>query len=181
VPLGGNRKGRARTYINLMLVFLISGLWHGANWTYVAWGAAHGGLLIGEMGLRKVFPKRLSPGVAKLMKVLAGLLVFLLVCATWILFRAQSLGQALSFFETLFRWENAQIPLAMPGLHWPTAALGLLVLLVVDASNEFSQRFRRTLEINTPLVLRLAAVWLLVIWIAVYGVFEKQEFIYFKF
>ena len=86
-PLGGNRKGNFMTYRNLFLVFLVSGLWHGAAWTFVAWGMYHGAFLVIErLGLKKILTKTWSP--------MAWLYTFVIAVFGWVLFRAESLPQA---------------------------------------------------------------------------------------
>ncbi|GMG86732.1 MBOAT family O-acyltransferase [Biformimicrobium ophioploci] len=105
IPLGGNRKGAARTRINLMLTMLLGGLWHGASWTFVAWGALHGSFLVAERWLRARF------GGAPLWQtfsgqLMLGLLTFALVNIAWVFFRAESfegagqLLQAMLLFAT---------------------------------------------------------------------------------
>ena len=96
IPLGGNRKGQRRTYVNLMTVMLLGGLWHGASWNFVIWGGIHGGMLALERKLGKAHPlRRLPPalGVAT---------TFLVVCISWVFFRAKTLHQALLFMTSLF-------------------------------------------------------------------------------
>jgi alginate O-acetyltransferase complex protein AlgI len=96
IPLGGNRKGPVRTYVNLMIVMLLGGLWHGASWNFVLWGAIHGGMLAIERGQGKSNP------VQKLPASLRVALTFLIVCLSWVFFRAKTLGQAVAFMASLF-------------------------------------------------------------------------------
>jgi len=181
IPLGGNRKGKFRTYLNLLIVFLVSGLWHGANWTYVCWGGIHGLLLITGIWIRKTFSDK-TPLLPKTIRnALAMLLVFHLVCFAWILFRATSIEHALSMAETLFYWKNSDLVLSIPAISWPLVALGGTVLLLVDSGQEWAFRHKYNLIDRIPPVLRHAGVMLLVIWIAAYGVFDRQEFVYWKF
>ncbi len=96
IPLGGNRKGSLRTYVNLMVVMLLGGLWHGASWNFIIWGGIHGGMLALERRLGSHHPlKRLPPalGVAS---------TFVIVCLSWVFFRAKTLGQATTYFASLF-------------------------------------------------------------------------------
>lgn len=93
-PLGGNRKGKFRTYTNILLVFLISGLWHGANWTFAAWGVMHGIASI----LVRVFDKYWN----KLYVFVRWLLTFTFINFTWIVFKVNSLAEAKNFFIKLF-------------------------------------------------------------------------------
>ena len=94
VPLGGNRISSARTYFNLWTVFLLCGLWHGAAWNFLFWGAAHGGLLVAE---RAGFSNILQ----RMPSVLRHVYVLLSVMATWVLFRADTLTAALKYYGAL--------------------------------------------------------------------------------
>jgi D-alanyl-lipoteichoic acid acyltransferase DltB (MBOAT superfamily) len=115
IPLGGNRKGSTRTAINLFLTMLLGGLWHGAAWTFVVWGALHGGWLVAD---RWISGKDTRPRPLALRLVL-WLVTFHIVCLTWLLFRAESMSQA---------WTMLQ---ALPsGWHWTpyAATTGALIL-----------------------------------------------------
>ncbi len=95
IPLGGNRVRKQRIYFNLWLVFLVSGLWHGANWTFVAWGAFHGFFLV----LDKMFMLKV---LKKIPAFFSTLLTFLVVMIGWILFRSNSLDFAFTYIQRLF-------------------------------------------------------------------------------
>jgi len=100
IPLGGNRKGWLRTHMNLMITMLIGGLWHGASWTFVVWGALHGMYLIIERNLRIWIPD--APIWHYLpVKLILGLLTFALICLTWVFFRAETFGQAFSIVAAM--------------------------------------------------------------------------------
>ena len=103
IPLGGNRKGRLLTYRNLLLTMLLGGLWHGAGWTFVAWGGLHGaGLAFERWKAERGRPAR-APGRAG--RIVRRLLVFHVVCLAWIFFRASTFGDAWAMIEGLFvRW-----------------------------------------------------------------------------
>ena len=95
IPLGGNRHGALRTYLNLFIVFFLCGLWHGAAWTYVAWGIFHGVVLaIERMGLKQ--------GMVKLPRPIRHIYTLLLVMIGWVLFRAETFGQASLFLQVMF-------------------------------------------------------------------------------
>lgn len=102
IPLGGNRKGERRTYGNLLTTMLIGGLWHGANWTFVVWGGIHGGVLAIErvLGLGNDEPERAGWFTTWLKRIL----LFNLVCLTWVFFRAPSVHEAFAFLGGLSRW-----------------------------------------------------------------------------
>jgi D-alanyl-lipoteichoic acid acyltransferase DltB (MBOAT superfamily) len=112
IPLGGNRVARSRWYYNLFITFLLSGLWHGANWTFVIWGALNGFYLIFSLvtrDIREGFNKAI--GLAshpRLHGALSVLITFTLTCIAWIFFRADSLDQALHI---------GSAAIAMPTLH----------------------------------------------------------------
>ena len=95
VPLGGNRKGARRTYVNLAATMLLGGLWHGAQWTFVVWGAAHGVLLAVE----RARGKGIFAGLPHPLRV-AG--TFALVLVTWVLFRAPTIGDATHYLGSMF-------------------------------------------------------------------------------
>jgi len=99
IPLGGNRTAPWRVGFNLWLVFLVSGFWHGASWNFVCWGAYHGLLLSLE---RAVGLKRLG----RIPAVPATIFTFLLVLASWVLFRAANLTDALTYFSRLADWSS---------------------------------------------------------------------------
>lgn len=93
IPLGGSRKGRARTMVNIMIVFLLSGLWHGANWTFLLWGALNGIVMVFERIL-KVKEWKIMPGIRRVA-------TFVLATFAWSVFRADSISQARSLWERL--------------------------------------------------------------------------------
>lgn len=101
IPLGGNRKGKARTYINIFLIFFVSGIWHGAGWTYMIWGAMHGIVYV----LNRIFKK----GVEKIPKVLSWAVTTVFLMFSWIFFRAESVSQAVLLIKRLFR-EGFDLP-----------------------------------------------------------------------
>jgi D-alanyl-lipoteichoic acid acyltransferase DltB (MBOAT superfamily) len=101
IPLGGNRKGVARTYVNIFIVYLVSGLWHGANWTFIVWGLLHGlASVITRFvdGKTDVFSQKKS----KTLRVVLWIFTFLFLNLTWVMFRADSITQAFEFYEQLF-------------------------------------------------------------------------------
>lgn len=119
IPLGGNRKGKARTCLNKMIVFFSTGLWHGANWTFVLWGLWHGVFLLFE----QVCP------VKKLPKVLAHIYALLVVCVGFVMFRADTFGQGMFMIGTMFSgWEFSSVQMA---IVWEQLTPIFLVTLVV--------------------------------------------------
>lgn len=100
-PLGGSRKGKIRTYVNIMIVFLVSGLWHGANWTFVAWGAIH--------GVANCLNRLFSRGWEKIFKAVRWPLTFGFVNFAWIFFRADSLNQAYAMINRIICMDSVVI------------------------------------------------------------------------
>jgi alginate O-acetyltransferase complex protein AlgI len=97
IPLGGNRLGEWRTCFNLFLTMLLGGLWHGASWTFVVWGALHGAVLAGERVFRKQFPRIMLPSMVRRGLTLGFVLV------GWVFFRASTLPDALEYLAAMFR------------------------------------------------------------------------------
>jgi D-alanyl-lipoteichoic acid acyltransferase DltB (MBOAT superfamily) len=100
IPLGGNRLGRARTYVNIMLTMLIGGLWHGASWSFVAWGGLHGAFLVIERIVRSATGFRIAEERKILRLAMAGL-TFVVVSITWVFFRSQDLAEALELLKSM--------------------------------------------------------------------------------
>jgi len=164
IPLGGNRGGTWQTCRNLFLTFLISGIWHGANWTFLIWGALHGlGVIITrELERSAVYRER----VPKLVKQ-AGVFVF--VCFTWIFFRAESLPDALLIINRIFTaaWNDPQIPALMVSL---VAFIWLYQCL-------YESKFREVLKLS---VVRVSVAAFMVIYLC-FAASGGGAFIYFQF
>lgn len=128
VPLGGNRGGIRKTCVNLMLTMLLGGLWHGAAWTFVAWGIYHGLLLVGHRLLRASFDSRFN----HLPAGIKALCFFQIVCLGWIFFRAESLPQAFYFIhQILFDFRFSEM-LALI-FYSPATSFIFLVLVILAA------------------------------------------------
>ncbi len=129
ISMGGNRKGILKTYRNLFLTMAIGGLWHGANWTYLIWGAFHGCILAAE----RFFADRGWKVISN--KYLRWSFTFLLVCIGWVFFRANSVTEALFWLKKVFMlngevsWDVTLIPLKHKDRFFPALVIGLLVSL----------------------------------------------------
>ena len=103
IPLGGNRKGIVRTYINLLLTMILGGLWHGANYTFIFWGLLHGVALCTHKLYLKLRKGSQQTAVGS---VLSSLLTYAFVCICWVFFRADNFGTAIDVLTKLFVWSN---------------------------------------------------------------------------
>ncbi len=122
IPLGGSRAGVATTYRNILIVFTISGLWHGAGWNFIIWGTLHGVWICAERALE---PTAIGTIIGKLPAWLRAILVFHLITLTWIVFRCQDLSQLTAYAATLADLRPAHL---VPGLEMLTGAFGSLTL-----------------------------------------------------
>ena len=164
IPLGGNRRGSLISYRNLFLTFFISGIWHGAAWTFVIWGVLHAlGILITRELERSAFYRERVPHLAK------QLATFAFVCFAWIFFRAGSLGDATLIISRIFNgaWHTPQVP----------ALMLLLVMLIWLYQFIFESRFKIILEANA---VRIGVAALMILYLCVFAT-EGGAFIYFQF
>lgn len=194
IPLGGSRVTAGRRYANLFTVFLISGLWHGANWTFIAWGAFHGaGLVFGIWTEPWRASLRAMTGLDRLPR-LAGIMrtgfTFAFVTAGWVLFRAQSIADVRTVFARVFDptlWTPASLAHTLPSTFAAVDGLVPLTLtLLAVAVLECVQFMMRDREFpalmrNSPRWQRWSFYHVLVLMILSLGVLGAREFIYFQF
>ncbi|MCD8326700.1 MAG: MBOAT family protein [Lachnospiraceae bacterium] len=196
IPLGGNRKGRVRQQVNVMITFLLSGLWHGADWTYVIWGGLHGGYqVIGDLTrpLREKINGLLHTDTkAESYRLGQMLFTFLLVTFAWIFFRAEDLEQALYFLNRLFtRWNpwnffnGSLYEFGLDRMECHILLAGLVLLFFVDLVRERKKEDLGNFLLRQNLWFRWAVVIGLILGCLVYGVygvdFDSTQFIYFTF
>ena len=165
IPLGGNRKGKFNTYRNMFLTMVISGLWHGAAWTFVIWGALHG---LGRFCTREL--ERTSFYKERVPKVVKQLLVFVFVSFAWIFFRAATISDAWVIVTRIF-----SSGLANP--YCPLLALAL-VFAVWLYQFTYESRLKWVLELRA---VRVGIVLLLVFYLAVFAPASEKAFIYLQF
>jgi hypothetical protein len=195
IPLGGSRASAARYALNLMATFLLSGFWHGANWTFVVWGALHGMYMVLSSGLGRLRRRAGAAGsrpVAPFPRFLQVGWVFGLVSFAWIFFRAGNLTdawyiathlhQGVGAFASHLSLEGVDDTLGHMGLSRARAgvlgaAVGMLLLVEVAAENDgLVHRLARV-----PLFFRSLAFYVLVLSILAFGEFRSAPFIYFQF
>lgn len=186
IPLGGNRVSTGRLYLNIFLVFLISGLWHGAAWTFVIWGALHGFYMVISQST-ELYRKKLSSFFCisrfpKLHNILKILITFNLVAFGWIFFRANSLADANYIITHLF--SNLNLDFLRASVIFDRSNLFLLIVFIVFMEIvHFIQEKKgiRSIFYKLPEYLRLLAYFLLLLVILLFGVFTNTKFIYFQF
>lgn len=185
IPLGGRRVARWRWYANLMITFTLSGLWHGANWTFIIWGAIHGGCLVLEYatdGFQQRLADRLFHDRTRTgHKFLQVGITWTLVCLAWVFFRSDSAAGAFRWIGRMFLLDLSQMGIAVVG---PSSfLLSILLILILTVSDLKERRLKLYAYLESwPLPLRWSvytlSLWAVVI-ATIFGV--RQEFIYFQF
>ncbi len=174
IPLGGNRKGEARTYASLMTTMLLGGLWHGANWTFVAWGGLHGLYLSVERWLRSRF-SGYAPGPLALLGL--GLFTYFLTNITWVFFRAATFTKAWEVLRGMFGFSVDAKPI-LAGVH--LLAVGVIVGGIFITHWLMRRRTLESVVARTPpLVLTIA--WALMAFAVLIEQGTGNAFIYFQF
>jgi len=156
IPLGGNRKGRARRYVNLMATMVLGGLWHGAGWTFVAWGALHGAYLCINHAWRALRERLRIPALPS---VIAGALTFLCVALAWVPFRANDLPTAGRMLRAMVHMpgnlaDSALWPLVVRATYAPELSAGgwlaIGLAIVFLAPNAYQLIGREPAKPSTP-------------------------------
>jgi alginate O-acetyltransferase complex protein AlgI len=194
IPLGGNRVSIPRWYFNLLLVFLISGLWHGANWTFIVWGLLHGLYIIISLmlaPLRKLFTVR--PDMARYTRKLFVLVTFFLVCMAWIFFRAHTITDALYILTHSWRHLNTDMQriladeesrknLLFLGQDLKQFIIAISSIIFLEVIHKVQRIFPIQRVLSTrPLIVRWMVYSLFIFSIIQLGIFEENQFIYFQF
>ena len=195
IPLGGNKRGQARKYFNIMVVFLASGLWHGANWTFVIWGLLHGIYQV-VGGITLSARKRLSDLFridrnTHTYHLFQRAVTFLLVCFGWIFFRANSVSDAFGIVQKIFcAWDpwilsgGGLTALGLSGADLNILVFGTAVLFCVSTAHYYHMQLRNTF-LKNHLVFRWAFLLAAIFFILIFGIygpgFEESQFIYFQF
>ncbi len=181
IPLGGNRRGKIRTYYNLMVTMLLGGLWHGANWTFVVWGALHGIYLVvykifTGVNTHKEKAGELHPVIYLIKNLHFVVLTYLLVLVTWLLFRSPDISSAAGYFMRIFTFTG--------GFDWHIAGSLFMIFIVmcimdlpVYISKDDFILEKIPLYIRIPIMSVTAALILLIL----FQQNVNRAFIYFQF
>jgi D-alanyl-lipoteichoic acid acyltransferase DltB (MBOAT superfamily) len=174
ISLSGNRAGVARTIVNLMLTMLLGGLWHGASWLFVLWGAVHGLLLVIERVARQLFDKSTLVRTAGMQFVL-GIVTWLAVCLTWVLFRAEDPASAAELLTSMLTFDSGDL---LGGIE----VLTVLAVIASLLATHWFMRNRSFESVFKGLSWQVAGLMLGVMLIAiVLSPGEERDFIYFEF
>jgi len=186
IPLGGSRTALPRRCVNLLIVFGLSGLWHGANWTFIVWGLLHGFAVIFEL----LVTRSSEAPRSRFLVGIRSLAVFSFVTLAWIFFRAENFGQAWAVISGM--WQNTALPggwratFSLPaftsdpaGNYLTVSCIGITLVLMAD----YLKRAKPDLTWLSmhPWWFRWPLYYLLVFCIVRYGVYGQQQFIYFQF
>ena len=182
ISLGGNRKGRVRTYLNLLITMLLGGLWHGAAVRFILWGALHGiALAVHKMWLQVVpGAKTLGKDMNPVMRLLGTLFTFHLVCLGWLVFRADSMQTAGLMLHQIFSaFDASLIPQIIAG--YSGAFLLLAIGYVLHAIPDRGDQWLRGAITNAPMGLQVAMMVLMIWLVMQVKSSDIQPFIYFQF
>ena len=188
IPLGGNRKGPLKRHINIVITMLLGGLWHGAGWTFVAWGGLHGFFLVVNHVWRTINPSvfESSGGLSSIIgKLSAHIITFVAVIVAWVMFRSNSIGGALEFYKGMLGFNGTSFPVqldhfvfglqsAFPALDIKAEGLGsfgsphgVIVLLMLSViiwfapnTSELMQQHQTSLDSDNN-KLKPTSMWLL--------------------
>lgn len=175
IPLGGSRCSKMRNYCNIFVTFLVSGIWHGANWTFIFWGVCH--------GLAQIFEKAIGQQKCEygwFGKTIKIFITFIFVNFAWIFFRMPTLSDACNLIARIF---DTSLPTslfisAMP--HPPFIFLGVVVLLSYDIIEEYCPERIKLLNNKSRFVRWITYISMIII-IMMAGVFSSDQFIYANF
>jgi len=181
IPLGGSRGGKWQVVRNTFIIFLVSGFWHGANWTFLAWGAFHALLFLPLILLQRnrkntnsVAEGRKIPNLKELVQMTS---TFLLVVIGWIFFRSESIGQAVDYIERMFNRSLIEMPVYSVGMS--KTIFGIILLMSVEW---FQRNKKHGLEISFihNHFIKWSVYYVIIAIILEYGA-NSQSFIYFQF
>lgn len=186
IPLGGNRVSAGRNYFNQFFVFMVSGLWHGANWTFVIWGSLHGAYLIvarltsdTRAAIRKALFVDRVPFIDK---VVQGSVTFALVCFAWIFFRAANISTAATIITNGMDISRKQLGIYMLGKDTYNFILCFVFILLMESVHWLLRKKDLNQLMNEQhYLVRWIAYVIFVLLIIDFGVFEDKQFIYFQF
>jgi len=194
IPLGGNRKGKTRRYINLMIAMLVGGLWHGAAWTFVMWGALHGIYIVinhAWHGIRRKLGHNLDNSTI-LGRGISWLLMFIAVVIGWVFFRSENFNSAILIIETMFGLSGFDFPeLGIEWNIWYFILLSFLLVKLMPNTQQIMNHYEPALDTyfwktySGKIKLAPTLSWVIIIVFiavsAILGLGKESEFLYFQF
>lgn len=174
IPLGGSRCSKGRNYWNIFVTFLVSGIWHGANWTFIFWGILHGVFQV----IEKMLGWQKCTTSSKLIRFSRILLTFVLVSIAWIFFRQPTIGDAFGVIERILTEHGALFKPSNKDVVFSLLSIGIVVC--ADLMREFqTKKFYRLVQ--APIIVRWCMYYALLLLILLCGVFDSSQFIYVSF
>jgi D-alanyl-lipoteichoic acid acyltransferase DltB (MBOAT superfamily) len=182
ISLGGNRKGKIRTYFNLMLTMVLGGLWHGASFRFILWGTIHGIALVIHKLFRSIIPKKQTIKRFTKTRNLIGIIVtFHLVVLAWIPFRADNMDTVFTLLNRLFTQFHGEVLFDSKFLGY-TAVIGLIVLgYILHFVPESWEAKSKKAVTNMPLFVQALVITIVIVLVFQVKSSEVQPFIYFQF
>lgn len=171
IPLGGSRCSKPRTYWNIMVTFLVSGIWHGANWTFIFWGMMHGVLQV----IEKALGWQKYEGNNRTVRIIRIIVTFLLVNFAWVFFRMPNIGDAFAIIGKMFTDFGAP---KIGSLTLLMTMMGLVVLVFKDIKDEY---FPTKISFLNNSIVRWSVYVSLFCMILAFGVLDGGQFIYVSF
>lgn len=174
IPLGGSRCSKARNYWNILVTFLVSGIWHGANWTFIFWGVLHGIVQIGE----KVLGWQKCMSANPLVRLSRIVITFLVVTTAWIFFRQPTITDAFNVIGRIFTEHGAVFKPSNKDVVF--SLLSISIVCFADITREFFPASVNRWK-SAPIVLRWTTYYILMLLTLLCGVFDSSQFIYVSF
>jgi D-alanyl-lipoteichoic acid acyltransferase DltB (MBOAT superfamily) len=170
IPLGGNRVSVPRWMMNLLITFLVSGLWHGASWTFIIWGGLNGIFILSEILIARRFKNVRLPHFVK------HIITLVLICFTWLFFRANSLHDAGTLLQNMFTSGEAL------AYEYDELVLALSLIAGLEIFQYFDEKYKTISRFKLlPYPVRIAAYVVFLTMLLNFGVFNNSSFIYFQF
>jgi alginate O-acetyltransferase complex protein AlgI len=190
ITLGGNRVSISRWYLNLFIVFLVSGLWHGANWTFVIWGALHGFYLVFGLVTNNIRQRISKALYFNKLPIISVLTTFVLVAFAWIFFRTDDVHSAIYIIKKIIKGIpelvdmllNHQSIFENMGLRKKDLTLSVLLILFLESVHFIQSKINLTnFFLKRTIYFRWAVYYFIILTIIYLGVFDDRQFIYFQF
>ena len=189
ISMGGNRTSKPKWYFNLFFTFLVSGFWHGANWTFIIWGAIHGFYLVFAI-VTQDFREKIIKGIGLirvpfLLNLIQMFITYMLVCFAWIFFRARNVTDAFEIIRNIPKISLKNIDEQVLSIcsNKPEFLIAILAIFFLECIHQLQKRehYSRNIFASYPTWLRWSVFYIMIFMIILAGVQEGGNFIYFQF